>query len=186
LQQWVNAIDGLVAAAPKAKVVFDRRYVDNGKVITTAGLSSGIDGALHLVERREGRGEAENLALHLEYQWDPASIWARAALADRFLRFRPDGLKFKYLRRAGDRTRWEDEIELPAGATPAQVAAALRESFAASATRFEIVSSNGQPAGVRWTSADEAGHVWAGEARFGPSPEHADRLALRLRVALQP
>ena len=60
-----NAIGGLVAAAPKAKVVFDRRYVDNGKVITTAGLSSGIDGALHLVERREGRGEAENLALHL-------------------------------------------------------------------------------------------------------------------------
>jgi len=33
---------------PKVKVVYDKRFVDTGKIITTAGLSSGIDGALHV------------------------------------------------------------------------------------------------------------------------------------------
>jgi transcriptional regulator GlxA family with amidase domain len=41
-----NLVPGLKIAAPKTKVVDDKRFVDNGKIITTAGLSSGIDGAL--------------------------------------------------------------------------------------------------------------------------------------------
>ena len=42
---------GLIASlrqtAPNVRVVDDRRFVDNGKIITAAGLSSGIDGSLH-------------------------------------------------------------------------------------------------------------------------------------------
>lgn len=45
------AVDGLKKAAPKCKVVEGKRYVDAGKVITAAGVTAGIDGALRVVER---------------------------------------------------------------------------------------------------------------------------------------
>src|SRR5204862_7733597 len=66
-----HAIDKLQKASPKTKVVHDQRYVDNGKVITTAGLSSGIDGAFHLVAKFNGAGDAQATALNMEYRWDP-------------------------------------------------------------------------------------------------------------------
>lgn len=47
------------------------RWVDNGKVITAAGLSSGIAGALHVVDRFHGRELAERTAAQIEYDWDP-------------------------------------------------------------------------------------------------------------------
>src|SRR5262249_49950282 len=83
-------IDGLAAISPNNKRVHDKRFVDNGKVITTAGLSSGIDGALHVIERSYGRGTAQQVALGMEYNWDPESKFARAALADRYMRFNYD------------------------------------------------------------------------------------------------
>ncbi|MDD4889552.1 MAG: DJ-1/PfpI family protein [Phycisphaerae bacterium] len=45
---------GLQKAAPKCKVVTGQRYVDNGRIVTAAGVTAGIDGALHIVERLLG------------------------------------------------------------------------------------------------------------------------------------
>jgi transcriptional regulator GlxA family with amidase domain len=45
------------------------RYVDSGKVITTAGISAGIDGALHLVARELGERTAQATARYMEYDW---------------------------------------------------------------------------------------------------------------------
>ncbi|MBI1804381.1 MAG: DJ-1/PfpI family protein [Ignavibacteriae bacterium] len=78
-------IDRLKADFPKTKVVYDQRYVDNGKIITTAGLSSGIDGALHVVSKILGNGTAEQVALGEEYDWYAHSKFARASLADRLI-----------------------------------------------------------------------------------------------------
>jgi len=78
-------IEKLRAEYPKTKVVDDRRFVDNGKIITTAGLSSGIDGALHVVAKMLGNGTAQAVALGEEYDWRPRSGFARAALADRLI-----------------------------------------------------------------------------------------------------
>ncbi|HEV8702074.1 MAG TPA: DJ-1/PfpI family protein [Candidatus Polarisedimenticolia bacterium] len=78
-------IDDLKAEYPKTRVVSDQRFVDNGRIITTAGLSSGIDGALHLLSRMLGRGKAQTVALNMEYDWRPDSRYARAALADRLI-----------------------------------------------------------------------------------------------------
>ncbi len=47
----------------------DTRWVDNGNVVTAAGLSSGIDMALHLVERFYGLDLAERTAKQIEYNW---------------------------------------------------------------------------------------------------------------------
>jgi len=57
--------------ATKTTVVDGRRFVDNGKVITTAGVSAGIDGALHLVARMFGRAVADRTAQYMEYHWTP-------------------------------------------------------------------------------------------------------------------
>jgi transcriptional regulator GlxA family with amidase domain len=52
------AVESLKRAAPKCKVVTGKRYVDNGKIVTTAGVTAGIDGALHVVERVLGKEAA--------------------------------------------------------------------------------------------------------------------------------
>jgi transcriptional regulator GlxA family with amidase domain len=51
----------------------DRRIVDNGKMVTSAGVSAGIDGALHLVDRLLGRSQASATARYMEYNWQPPS-----------------------------------------------------------------------------------------------------------------
>jgi transcriptional regulator GlxA family with amidase domain len=62
-----NSITSLQKAVPSAKVLNNVRYVDNGRVITTAGISAGIDGALHLVAKLKGEAEALRIAKHMEY-----------------------------------------------------------------------------------------------------------------------
>lgn len=62
-----KSIENLQKAVPSAKVLKNVRYVDNGKVITTAGISAGIDGALHLVAKIRGKEVALNVAKHMEY-----------------------------------------------------------------------------------------------------------------------
>lgn len=67
-----SSIDALRREFPKAKVMSDVRFVDNGKVITTAGISAGIDGALHLVSKLKGEEIAKNTAFYMEYdKWVP-------------------------------------------------------------------------------------------------------------------
>jgi transcriptional regulator GlxA family with amidase domain len=65
-------IDDLKTAAPKCKVVTGKRFVDGGKVITTAGVTAGIDGALHVVERLLGKEAARWTAEEwMEHRRDP-------------------------------------------------------------------------------------------------------------------
>jgi transcriptional regulator GlxA family with amidase domain len=47
------------------------RFVDEGSVITSAGISAGIDMALHVVQRLHGRETAERTARYMEYDWRP-------------------------------------------------------------------------------------------------------------------
>lgn len=59
----------LAALAPAATVIADRRFIDHGRVATSAGISAGIDLSLHLVARLHGRATAEKTARYMEYQW---------------------------------------------------------------------------------------------------------------------
>lgn len=66
------SIDNLRKQFPKAKVLDNVRFVDNGKVITTAGISAGIDGALHMVSKIRGENVAIETAKYMEYdKWKP-------------------------------------------------------------------------------------------------------------------
>jgi transcriptional regulator GlxA family with amidase domain len=57
---------------PRVKVVDNVRFVDNGRVITTAGVSAGIDGALHLIAKLKGEKVARKVVEFMEYdKWSP-------------------------------------------------------------------------------------------------------------------
>jgi transcriptional regulator GlxA family with amidase domain len=45
------------------------RWVDNGHIVSSAGISAGIDMSLHLVERLAGRELAERTARQMDYAW---------------------------------------------------------------------------------------------------------------------
>jgi len=75
-------IPRMAAKYPKIHVVRDQRYVDNGHLVTTAGLSAGMDGALHVIAKLYGTGYAQAVALGEEYDWQATSKYARASLAD--------------------------------------------------------------------------------------------------------
>ncbi len=51
-------IEDLRKAAPRCNVATGRRFVDSGRIITTAGVTAGIDGALHIVKRFLGEETA--------------------------------------------------------------------------------------------------------------------------------
>jgi putative intracellular protease/amidase len=62
-----NALDNLERNYPKIDVRKNVRFVDNGREITTAGISAGIDGALHLVAKLQGLNAAKRTAYYMEY-----------------------------------------------------------------------------------------------------------------------
>ena len=67
--------------APTARVLSNRRFVDHGNILTSAGVSAGIDGALHVVARLHGADAARATARYMEYDWRPdeiAELHARA------------------------------------------------------------------------------------------------------------
>ena len=63
-----TAIKKLKKIAPTCEIVEDRRFVDSGRVITTAGVSAGIDGSLHVIQRQKGSNEAKKVADYMEYK----------------------------------------------------------------------------------------------------------------------
>ena len=69
---WYGFVDRLQEFLPDSKVLKNTRFVDNGHVITTAGVSAGIDGSLHLVSRIKGKDIAQGTARYMEYdKWVP-------------------------------------------------------------------------------------------------------------------
>ena len=54
---------------PSCIVHEDRRFVDNGRVVTSAGISAGIDMSLHIVERLAGSDIAKATSRRMEYGW---------------------------------------------------------------------------------------------------------------------
>ncbi len=66
-----GAYDLLGELAPDTTVVRGVRYVDNGRIITSAGVQAGMDMALHVVARELGEEAARETAHYIEYQWEP-------------------------------------------------------------------------------------------------------------------
>jgi putative intracellular protease/amidase len=187
---FYGLIDGLKELAPKARVVTDQRFTDNGKIITTAGLSSGIDGALHLIERVAGRGYAQEVALNLEYNWQPDAGYARASFADRHLRkalgregFKlPEGTGWNVIGQRGGRDEWEKEWEVKLASTPEGLLKIIDAKLAESWVKAPSAGAGGA-ARTLWKFTDEDGKSWSAVSRVEPLKGAAGIFKLSIRLA---
>ncbi|NZA25701.1 DJ-1/PfpI family protein [Luteimonas sp. SJ-92] len=106
-----RALSSLASKYPEIDVVRDVRWVDNGAIVTSAGLSSGIDAALHIVGKERGADAASTVAMHLEYDWRPEDGFVRTRMADRHLpdlgRVQwPEATRFDRIVNTGDTRSW--------------------------------------------------------------------------------
>ncbi len=62
-----GALDLLKKAAPKTKIVKDQRFVDNGKIILSAGISAGIDMSFYVVDKLVGKDAVVATSKYMEY-----------------------------------------------------------------------------------------------------------------------
>jgi transcriptional regulator GlxA family with amidase domain len=65
---WAD-IGDMKAMFPSVTVEKDVRWVDQGTLITSAGISAGIDMALHLVSRLDSESLALATAKQMDYRW---------------------------------------------------------------------------------------------------------------------
>jgi len=158
-----RALMPMQQAFPKVKVVSDRRWVDNGKVVTSAGLASGIDTSLHVVAELRGEKVARSVAMTLEYDWKPEGGFVRGAFADRNFRMPstlrpPKDTEYDMVTSIGDAQTWEFTYLVESSMTPAQ----LFEQFASQAKQdpaFQVKTNSG-PDRLAWEFDSPFGGRW--------------------------
>ncbi len=63
-----TAFDELRAVAPNTELRPGERWVDNGRIVTSAGVSAGIDMSLYVVGKLLGAAQADETARYMEYE----------------------------------------------------------------------------------------------------------------------
>ncbi len=63
-------LDALRTLRPAVEVRDGVRWVDEGAVVTSAGISAGMDMSLHLVRRLQGQELAARTARQMDYDWN--------------------------------------------------------------------------------------------------------------------
>jgi putative intracellular protease/amidase len=114
-----------------------KRYVDDGTVVTTAGILSGIDGTLHLVERIAGATVAADAAKAIGWRHygTPVPVTTPAAI--------PDAVAIV---NAG--FRWnpaEIGVLVPAGVGEIELASVFDSQGQSLSSRTQAVSTDGGP-----------------------------------------
>jgi transcriptional regulator GlxA family with amidase domain len=66
-----GAISLLQELAPKTQIEAEKRFIDNGKLIVSAGVSAGIDMSLYVVAKLLEKEQAWETAKYIEYDWRP-------------------------------------------------------------------------------------------------------------------
>lgn len=172
---------------PDVKLVRDQRWVDNGKIVTSAGLASGIDASLHVVAERLGMRRARAIALHLEYDWSPDQGFVRGLLADRHIlmpseKFQfPEGTKVDTLLQLGDERHWEIEYEIESSWSAQELIVHVSE-VAARDSALTLIQSD-SPLATGWRYDSEHGGEWMLRIEAEPAGEDG---AFRARSTVSP
>lgn len=193
-----GVLDGLTATSfhkhlghfeqmyPKVKVVSDRRWVDNGKVITSAGLSSGLDASLHLVSKIKGLDFARTTALHLEYDWKPEGGFVRGLLADRFfpeLEYQwPKKVNFEQLSSTGDLKHWQRKYKLTTEMAASEVIDVIGHSMGA-IKQWGLVETNQSLTRV-WHKPMPDGSKLILKVEADPNDQSSDQMNLLAQITL--
>ncbi|MCP3876306.1 MAG: DJ-1/PfpI family protein [Desulfobacteraceae bacterium] len=62
-----QVFDTLAELAPDTEIVKNKRFIDNGKILTSAGVTAGIEMSFHVVEILYGKIVAAKTAEYIEY-----------------------------------------------------------------------------------------------------------------------
>jgi transcriptional regulator GlxA family with amidase domain len=68
---WWGRLDTLAELDPTIDVRPEDRFVDSGEIVTAAGVSAGIDMALHLVRRLHSEERAKEVRRYIQYDPEP-------------------------------------------------------------------------------------------------------------------
>jgi putative intracellular protease/amidase len=188
-------INRLRQSYPGIKVAAEERVVDNGKILTTAGLSAGIDGALHMVDVMKGKGTGQSVALLIEYDWRPNGSYVRGAMADRFIPRLDriigalkagENIDFNF---KGDKDRWESMVWYSTKLSPAELFAKLKTAYENAYSldggpwapkSFRTEPNGPLAANVRFD--DREGRHWKGTLSLDPVEGEANQVAIRIAV----
>jgi putative intracellular protease/amidase len=189
---FYGLIDSFVPFASKTKVVRDQRYVDNGKFITTAGLSSGIDGSLYVVSKMLGKARAQMVALNMEYNWQADSSYARASFADRHLQkifsrnlsfTTPEGVTIKVLSTEGNYDKWQINWQTQGETAVQEVAKLLHEKLARAANWTKQNDKTARETGQSvWKFTDEKGEIWNASVAIKPVEKANNQLLVTIKI----
>jgi transcriptional regulator GlxA family with amidase domain len=70
-----RAFDWVKTQGPRVNWVAEARWIEDGKLWTSSGVSAGIDMALAIIARICGLPAAEQTATMMEYEWHCDSAW---------------------------------------------------------------------------------------------------------------
>lgn len=167
---YYELLDDLAETAPNTRVLKDQRFVDNGRIITTAGLTSGLDGALHVVGKLKGKAVAQRVALNMEYNWRPENGYARAILADRFLRNifsrnmslpLPDQTRALLVSTEGTPSNWEVRWAVPSHFPPVELLRHINGILIQNKW-FNVGTELPESTNSLWEFSAEDGGIWSG------------------------
>jgi putative intracellular protease/amidase len=180
-----SLLDTMRQRYPSVHVVDNQRFVDSGKIITTAGLSSGIDGALHIVSLLQGPGRAQQTALNMEYNWQPDLNFARAALADGHI---PDDFDlnafgtWKLASTSGDRNHWTMVLQMQSPLNAQELLDKMGSQYAehghwgtGSTARNQVLR--------QWKFADSKGDPWTSTLRATSAAPSSHDYAVTVEVS---
>ena len=170
-----RSFEGMAKQFPKVHIVSDQRWVDSGKIVTSAGLASGIDASLHVVAEVRGMNVARSVAMRLEYDWKPEQGFVRGKMADRYMRQPatfsiPVGTKIQPVTSFGDTRMWETEYAFESQLTPEALFSQFKEQ-ARKDPAFTVDEKAG-PRQLAWEYPHETGGRWrmTADARDGAKP----------------
>lgn len=174
--------------APKIKVVRDKRYVQDGNVITTGTGTAGMDGTLRLIELLDSRASAEAAALEEEYFWDPSNSYIRGSLAEPLLRKAigpgftlPEGVKTQLNELHGDSKQWLRQWKVSGDKiSNADVLKALDNRLGKSWTSVKTTDSS-----IEYSFKDEKGRTWKGLLSIEADPEDKVGELLTIQINLK-
>ena len=172
-------LSDLEAQFPKTRVLWDKRFVDNGRVVTSAGLSAGIDAALYLVHKIRGEVEAKRVALNMEYVWNPTSTWSRAALADMHIPQLPSLRKMvdSMASMEGDERYWSTSYKFREDVRTDDIQAKVIEGLRKAGWKIEAKPRHHAAA---WSFKDRFGRRWKGKTQVSEKNKHS-YLAIEIR-----
>jgi putative intracellular protease/amidase len=181
-------LERLESQYPKIKVVKDKRFVDDGKVVTSAGVSAGIDAAIHVVEKLSGKQRAKNLALGIEYNWDSEGNWTRSQLAD--MNFM-DALMDIYMMKGigkisteksdGNTEQWEYVMRFVSTEDAKIIHGRLNEIFQRT-EKWDFV--RGESMASKWKFKGFDNEIWTGQLALESGETNSYRLSIGVKKNL--